>query len=131
MISTHEKFVMEDLSRENTWFMEVNWEDDKKTRDCQVVKITFPNGDTAYTKKDHLYSVLFAIGNPRQQSEIIPQKLSRNRWFETILSVKAKKDIAKGENITFPVKLSLPMVEEEIISREKVRDTGLILPVNK
>ena len=115
MIDGHEKFKMEDLAGKHDWFMEVNWEDDKKTRDCQVIKLTFPNGDTAFTKKDHLYSVLFAIGNPKQQAEIIPQKLTRSRWYETTVGVKAKKDIRKGEQIIFPVKFSLPAVEEEVI----------------
>ena len=69
-------------------------------------------------------AILFAIGNEAEQRKMIPQKLTRVKWYETVVSVKATKDIRKGENITFPIKITLPSVEEEVI-REVKRESNL------
>lgn len=120
MIEHYEKFRIPDEHKENDFFIEVNWDqNNKKINKCKILKFTFPDGKTAYVKKEYLNAVLFAIGSEKDQRKMIPQKITRVRWYETVLSVKAKKDIRKGENITFPIKLSLPPIEEEVISELK------------
>ena len=120
---------MIDNGGKNDFFLEVNWNpDDETTNECKVLKITFPDKSVAYIKKEHLNAVLFAIGTEVEQRQMIPQKLVKTRWYETVLSVKATKDIRRGENITFPVKLSLPDQTDEIIGNIKKKDSGILLP---
>jgi len=130
MIDGHEKFQLKSEGEGSPWFIEVNWQDDPKTNQCKILKITFPNGDTSFIKKEHLLAVLFAIGSESEQQKMIPQKLTRSKWYETVLSVKATKDIRRGESIIFPVKITLPAVEEEVIKEMKkdMWKTGLARP---
>lgn len=114
MIKHHEKFLMPDENKLKSFFIEVNWmSKDPKTNECKVLKVTFPNGDEVMLRKEYLAAVLFAIGTEEEQRNLIPQEITHNRWYETTVSVKAKKDIHKGEEITFPIKLSLPALKEE------------------
>ena len=115
MITEYEKFRMQDQKGEKDWFIEVNWDDTEEVKDCKILKITFPNGDIAYTKREYLNTMLFAIGTSQDQQKLIPQRLTKARWYETVVSVRAKRNIEKGDNITFPIKLTLPLVEEEVI----------------
>ena len=70
--------------------------------------------------------MLFAIGNKEEQVKMIPQTIRRTKWYETVISVKAKKDIKKGEIITFPLKITLPTVEEEVVAEIK-KEKGIPL----
>ena len=116
MIIGHEKFRLQDLSKTKDFFAEVNWNpDDKTTNECQVIKFTHPDGSHSFVKQQHLYAMLFAIGNEIQQREMIPQKITKSRWYETVLSIKATKDIRRGESITFPIKITLPDQSDLII----------------
>lgn len=116
MIKGYEKLRIPDLNKTNDFFIEVNWVKEPKIQGCKILRVTFPNGEEAYVKKDHFYAILFAIGNESEQRKMIPQTVQKVKWFESVLSVKAKKDIRKGENITFPIKLSIPMSQEVIHS---------------
>lgn len=107
---------MTDENKNNEFYAEVNWnEKDANSNECKLVKFTFPNGESCLIRRDILMSILWTMGTPEQQRKMIPQTLSKIRWYETVLSVRAKNDIHKGQLITFPVKLSLPPIEEEII----------------
>lgn len=116
MLETHQKFRMMDLGKKNNFFIEVNWEpENEKINQCKVLKVTFPNQDSAFIERKHLLELVFAIGKPEHQRKLIPQTIKRVRWYETVVGVKATKDIAKGETINFPIKLSLPDIHEEVI----------------
>lgn len=120
MMTNHEKFRMIDVNKEKDWFMEVNWDPkDKKTNECQIIRITHPDGSESLIKREHLNAVLFAIGRADEQREMVPQRNVLTRWYETVVSVKAKKDIYKGELITFPIKLSLPPITQDVIGSGK------------
>ena len=130
MLTTHEKFRMLDKGGNNNFFIEVNWKDDERIKNCQVFRFIFPDGKTAIIDKKHLLEVLFATGAPEEQQKMIPQTIRRSRWYETVISVKAKKDIVKGENITFPLKITLPTEEEAVIAeiRKEQNTKGLLIP---
>ena len=119
MIENYEKFRISDLNKEKDFFIEVNYKDDPETNQCKILKITFPNKDVAYIKRDELMAFLFAIGRPEDQRKMIPQRIRRTRWYETVIGVKATKDIRKGEMMNFPIKISLPDVSEEVIGEIK------------
>ena len=100
------------------WYLEVNWkDDDPTTNESKVLKVTSPEGHESFIDREHFMSFLFAIGREEDQRDMMPQKISRVRWYETVLSVKATKDIRKGEAIVFPIKISLPAEEKEVIKR--------------
>lgn len=118
MIKSHEKFRLADISKKHEFFAEVNWnEKDEAVNHCKLVRFTFPDGTQATIPKEHLMAMLFAMGNEAEQMKMIPQKLTYNKWYETVVSVVAKADIAKGEKLTFPIKISLPASEEDIVGR--------------
>lgn len=119
MISSYEKLRLPDENKLQDLILEVNWNPyDKKTNECKYVRVT-AGGKTSVIKKEHLNAALFAIGNEEEQRKMIPQIQRRSRWYETVVSVKANNDIKKGENITFPIKLTLPTFEEEVIAEVK------------
>lgn len=122
MLKHHEKFRLLDENKANDFFFEVNWNpNDSKTNECKFIKVTFPDGREAIIRKEHFISVLFTMGSSEEQMKMIPEKQINVGWYETVVSVKATKDIKKGENITFPIKLSLPPREQEFISGNKRR----------
>lgn len=131
MLDTHEKFRLIDKNKKNDLFVEVNWSDDAKINECKMVKFNM-DGKEALVDVRELNSMLFAIGSPEVQRNLIPQTIKRSRHYETVISVKAKKDIKKGEEITFPIKITLPTVEDEVIAEVKRETTeskgGIILP---
>ena len=115
MIKDYQKFRMLDENKRNNFFIEVNW--NKEVSDCKILKITFPDRKQSIIKKEHLLAVLFAIGSESEQRRMVPQKLTQVKWYETVVSIKATKDINKGEQITFPIKITLPSTEEEVIKK--------------
>lgn len=120
MIKGHEQLKVPDINKQHELVIEVNWNPkDPKTNECKVLRLIYPNGDTALVKKEHMHAILFAIGNEEEQRKMTPVKTTRSRWYETVVSVKAKRAIAAGEDITFPIKLTLPTLEEEVIGEMK------------
>lgn len=117
MLRTYEKFRLTDLGGQSEFFVEVNYSRDKKVKDCQVLKFTFPDGKQAVISKRHILGMLFTMGTEDEQQKLTPQTLTKQRWYETILAIKAKRDIYKGENINVPVKLSLPDYREEVFGK--------------
>jgi len=135
MINTHEKFRLFNKigkTNQDDLFAEVNWNDDPAIKDCQVVKFTLGDKQAVVDKK-YLNSMLFAIGTADEQIKMIPQTIRRSKWYETIISVKAKKDIHKGENITFPLKITLPSVEQEAIAeiKKEQRENKILIPTKQ
>jgi|SRR5581483_3407329 len=119
MIKSYQKLRAPDENKTNDVMLEVNWSaKDDKSNECKLIRVTL--GDkSAVIKKEHLLSMIFAMGTEEEQRKLIPQSITTSRWYESIISVTAKNDIKKGESITFPIKLSLPSVEEEVIGEIK------------
>lgn len=120
MITSHEKFKVPDEGKTHELIFEVNWNPhDKKSNNCQIVRVTMPNGDAVLIRKEHLNAILFAIGTEEEQQKMIPQTLTHSRIYETVVGVTAQKDIRKGEKVIFPIKLTLPTLEETVIGEIK------------
>lgn len=120
MIKSHQIFRILDEAKSKELKIEVNWDTkDEKTNNCKYLRLIFPDGSTGLVKKETFNAFLFTIGNEEEQRKLIPQVTRKTRWYETVVGVKATKDIKKGEEITFPIKLSLPTIDEEIIAEAK------------
>jgi hypothetical protein len=117
MISSHESFRFGPPGNELNF--EVNWNTDKDVIHCQKIRVNLPNGEKFVIKRDELNAMLFAMGKPDEQMKMIPQRTQRSKWYETVVSVQATKPIRKGEKITFPIKLALPTIEEEVVAEVK------------
>lgn len=132
MIEGHEKFRLPDKSgKDKHLLIEVNWKpDDEKTNRCQVLKLTYPDGTEAFIDKSHFHAIMFAIGNPEEQTKLIPQKVETVHWRKTVLGIKALKDIRKGEMINFPIEISFPcgLAKEIIGEAKRSANKGLLLP---
>lgn len=130
MLTEPEKFLLLDKNNKHKLFAFVNWNvEDPSTNEGKVIKFMCPNGEEVYVERKLLLEMLFAIGRPEDQQKLIPQTLTRSRWYETVLSVKATKDIRKGEEITFPIKLTLPDLRENIIGEVKGPKTSSTIPI--
>lgn len=110
MLTEHEKFNVIDPNMASTgMFWEVNWNPkDDTTNQCKVIKMTLPDESTIFVERKILLEILFAIGKPEDQQKMIPQTMETIHHYRTVLGVKAKNDIAKGEMINFPIELSVP-----------------------
>ena len=88
------------------------------------------NDKEYFIDKKILLEILFVIGKPEEQQKMIPQTLKKVKWYETILGIKATKDIRKGEMINVPIKLTLPTEERDIISKisRPANGSNLIIP---
>lgn len=125
MIDTHEKFRVPDEGKTHELIFEVNWnQNDPKSNECKLIRVTMPNGDVCLIKKEHLNAILFAIGTESEQRKLVPQRVGHSRHYSTVLGITATKDIRKGEKIVVPVTLTLPTVYEEVIgeARDAQRD---------
>lgn len=140
MISEYTKFKIPDQANRNDLIAEVNWESDQKTAECKVIKLTLPSGDKLFVKREDLNEILFAIGSPSDQKSLIPQKVETVHWRKTILGIKARKDIHKGEMVNFPIEISFPCtIAQEFIggaamkkdAKEEVKKDKLALPENQ
>lgn len=121
MIDGYEKLQIVDTGGKPTGLViDVNWNPaDERTNECKVLRLKFPSGEEHFVKKDMFLSFLWLIGSGEEHRKMIPQTITRTRWYESVVSVKAEKDIRKGEAITFPIKLSLPSTEEHAIAELK------------
>lgn len=134
MLKKYQKFRLPDEANQNHIVGEVNWNpEDEKTNDCKVIKLTLPDGNNTFLKKEYLNTLLFAIGTSEEQQKMIPQRIVRTRHYKTMLGITAKKDIRKGEKINFEVDIPMPDVEEEIIGQLKKKvenktSKGIIIP---
>ena len=127
MVETNEKWRLLDKNGGKEVLVEVNWNpEDPKTNKCQVFKFIFPDRTTSFVEKKHLLEMFFSAGTEEEQRKLVPTTLTKMRWYETVLSVTAKKDIHKGEQVVFPVKLSLPMDTKEVLGLPKKK--SVLLP---
>jgi len=134
MLEEYKKFVMPDKSgKGNDLIFEVNYNSkDGKTNKCQVLRFKYGEKE-GYITRDHLLGMLWVIGEPAEQRKMIPQTITKVRHYETVIGIKATKNIAKGESINVAVKFPLPSVEEEVIgeikkSANRKTNSGIILP---
>lgn len=117
MLETYAQAEIRDLYGKPSGIkMEVNWNPENENENkCKMIRIVTPEGKRYVVKKEEFLSFLWMIGNDEEHMKMIPQKNIDVRWYETVVSVKATKNIAKGEQITFPIKLTLPSEEKEIV----------------
>ena len=119
MLREHELLNVIDVFGKLTGLtVEVNWDPaDIKNNECKVLKFNFPDGSQHFVKREDFIALLWVIGREEDQQKMVPQKLTTVRWYETVLKIKAKKDIHKGEDIICPIKLTLPADEKQVIGR--------------
>lgn len=80
---------------------EVNWnEKDAASNNSQVIKVSIDDKQ-AYISRDDLLQFVFAIGKADDQIKLIPQTLTKVHAKKTVFTIKATKDIRKGEDVVF------------------------------
>ena len=121
MIKGHEVFRLYEEGSSDTSKqiqLEVNWNQDPGVKDCKLIRVIYPKTKESFViKRERLNAVLFALGKPDEQMDMIPQKISRKRRFEGVVRMKATKDIKKGEEIVTTCFHDLPDFEDEIIGK--------------
>ena len=128
MLEGYEKIEIPDEDGDNPLVCEVNWSPkDKRTNGCKVLRFTFPDGTESYVKREYLNSILFAIGREEDQRNLIPNRVQTIRKYQTMLSITAKKDVRKGEQIFVNVDIPLPPIEKEIYEEAKRQASRMVL----
>ena len=118
MIKNHAQIRIPDENKEKHLELEVNWAPkDEKSNDCKLIRAHYPDGTIALFRREHLNAFLFAIGTEENQRDLIPQKLTSIRNYETILGITAHKRIEKGEKINVKVKIPIPIDSQEVVTK--------------
>ena len=116
MITEPEQFRVTDLSGKNALVIDVNFKpDDESMNECKVLRVTIGDKESFIAVGD-LRAVLFAISAPEQQRKMLPLNMVTQRRYNTMLGVKAERNIKKGEMINFKVDIPLPPMEQEIMN---------------
>ena len=125
MIEERRVFKFPDRDMKANIEVEINWNPkDEKTNKCKVLKFKFDDKEV-YVNKEHFLTFIFMMGNSEEQQKMIPQRITNVRKYETVLGIKAKQDIKKGETINCLVEIPLPDIVNEIIGEHK-KDSGII-----
>ncbi len=109
-----QKLILSDVSTHgNDIICDINW--NKHVRG-QFIKITM--GDrVAVVKKDHLFGIMFMLGDEGQQQKLIDKytkKYPVTKFFKMI-GVTTTKDIRKGEMVNIPIEFTFEPESGRII----------------
>ena len=99
MIDTRQKLVFKDYSgRNNDAVVEVNW--NSFVKKGKFIKITVGDKQVVL-KKDHLFGMLFMLGDDKEQDRLISGRttLQRVRKLQRVIGVKATQDIKAGDSL--------------------------------
>ncbi len=131
MLNENETFKVKDVSGKNPMSVEVNWRpDDEATNECKVLRIKMGK-EEAYIAIGDLRTILFATSSAEEQRKMMPMQMVTQRRYQTMLGVKADKDIKKGEMVNFKVDIPLPPIEKEImLEAARQIKRGIIKPAN-
>ena len=134
MIEESQKFDLKDLSGKKKCSI---FADPKKTvvdgvEDFTLDSLRFRIGDEeAIFSLGDIRTILFALSDNKAQRDMLPIQMVTQRKYQTVLGVKADRDIKKGEMVKFKVDIPLPPIEKEI-AQEAARQLrqGLIRPAD-
>lgn len=134
MIEEAQKFDVKDLSGKKKCSV---FADPKKVvtdgvEDFTLDSLRFRIGEEeAILAIGDLRTILFAVSDRKSQGEMLPIQMVTQRKYQTVLGIKADRDIKKGEMINFKVDIPLPPIEREI-AQEAARQLrqGLIKPAD-
>ena len=104
MIKSNRKFNLSDIAgRNRDATLEVNWND--MVKDCKYIKLTM-NGQTSVISKEDYMFLAFMIADEDEQQTLINPNLTFTENRQTMISVQATRDIAKGDSLNIPVTIS-------------------------
>lgn len=134
MIEEAQKFDLKDLSGKKKCSV---FADPKKTLvdgkdDFMLDSLKFRIGEEeAIFSLGDIRTILFALSDTKAQRDMLPIQMVTQRKYQTVLGIKADRDIKKGEMINFKVDIPLPPIEKEI-AQEAARQLrqGLIRPAD-
>lgn len=82
----------------------------------EQVSIEDKSGNKCLVDKKELYSFVFMISDPEQQSNLLPVRQTTITKYMKQHKVVAKKDIKKGEMVIVNCEIDVPTVVEEGMS---------------
>jgi hypothetical protein len=87
---------------------------------CKKIRFKF-DGKTQILDHKEVYSMLMLFGTPDEQVALIPSTKREMVLIETMLHVKASKDIKQGELITVPYTYSIDQETYDQMLRDNPR----------
>lgn len=99
MVEGRQKVVLKDFSGNNLdVIFEINWNSFTSSKGWSKITV----GDkTVVLDKNHLWSILFMLGNEKEQQEMLSRrtKMNRVRKHMRVIGVKTTRKVEKGELI--------------------------------
>lgn len=120
MLESQNKVTIPDLHNNHDLAIEIN--QNQSAKDLRVLRVTMGE-TTAYVKYEDLYALLFVMGTPDEQMDLMPVRQTTINKMVKQHKVIAKKDIKKGEFIIVNCSTDVPTTIVEglrgILSKEK------------
>jgi len=115
MLKEHEKLQLKTLEGQILG-AEVNYNDSKEVKDCQIVKFDL-KGETFRLKRDDLVNFLMTIGSQDDMKNLLPVKRTKVKTYETELwfEFRAAKAYEKGETVRIKAPHIMDIPDEEQI----------------
>lgn len=121
MITEKKDFLLEDKNKVNDFHMVY---DPKEEKMLVYVEVDGKRVE-AFIDKKELWSVAFAVSSEKDQETMIPVETRTTRVFRKQVTIRASKDIRKGESIVATVKFTVPL--HTLIEASKNKH-GIIMP---
>lgn len=112
------KLLVEDRKNKNNLELTVDWKNRKKGR---YIKAQMGNLK-AELNKDQLWKAIFTIVEEHKQEMMIPTERIDTKHFSKWITVKATKNIKKGENIVFKTEFTISEEDAKAILRGELSD---------
>lgn len=87
---------------------------------CKKIKFTI-KGQSAVISRDDLYALLMLFGDDKQQEFLIPIKEQEMEEVSRMITIKAKKDVKKGDEIRIVYTYLVPKKMGDNFATERVR----------
>lgn len=105
MIEERRKLSLHDFSgRGNDIDLEVNW--NKKVKGNKFLKLSI-DGKESVVKHEHLWTILFMLSEQDKQADMLPTYIQTVKNYSTVVSIKSRSDIRKGDVFTLPLTVSV------------------------
>ena len=132
-ITSHNKATLSDLNKRHDIEVEIN----KKEEGQDFVEMTMKGEDgktvTAFVELKELYSLIFSLMGPEEQSEMMPVRKTQMTTFKRKHIVMLTKNMKKGEKVSVMCEINVPTVIEEglagIIGKRKMSKSDILVPL--
>jgi len=108
--------IPDESGKSNHITMVINW--NKNIKDCEYIKLIYPDGSESIVQKDRFRSIMFLIANQEEREKMARQRITTVRTIKKNYTIEFNKDTAfrKGEKAIIPVAIQVPVsIQDEVL----------------